>query len=70
MHIALSPGVWRRAGMAGAMSGIDWAAAKILAEGIAEGGSWPVIACYLARFEGGAITGDAKRHKDKKEDEA
>lgn len=54
--------------MAGAMTGINWIAAKVLAEGLAEGGPWPAIARYLARFEAGAIAGEVKRHKDRKDE--
>jgi hypothetical protein len=67
LHLALSPGIWRRAGMSGVMCGIDWTAAKVLAEGVAEGGPWPAIARLLTQFELGALKGEARRIKDKQE---
>lgn len=67
LRVAISPGIWRRGGMAGVMCGIDWAAARHLAEGLGEGLPWPLMARALAWFEGGALKGEAKRHKDKEE---
>lgn len=49
------------------MSGIDWTAAKALAEGLAEGGPWPFIARLLTQFERGALKGDARRIQNEKD---
>lgn len=68
LTLALAPGIWRRAGMGGAMTGIDYAAAKALGDGLAQGSDWGRVVRLLHRFETGAIAGEAKRLKDRKEE--
>lgn len=69
LRLALSPGVWRRAGLDGGMCGVDWAGARALAEGMIPRRLWPLVARLLARFETGAVLGDSKRRKQDKEED-
>ena len=69
LRLALSPGIWRRAGMEAVLSGIDWTAARSLAEGVARGLRWGAVAALLARFETGALLGEARRRKKDKDNE-
>lgn len=51
------------------LSGIDWTAARSLAEGLARGLRWGAIAAHLARFESGALLGESRRRRKDKDNE-
>lgn len=55
------PGLWKFSGL-GVLSGIDWAAARVAADGLTPV-AWPALAPLLAAFEAGAVAGAAARQK-------
>lgn len=69
LRLALSPGVWMRAGMDGVLVGVNWINARLLAAGVGRGLKWADVSQYLARFETGALVGDARRRKKDKEED-
>lgn len=59
-EIAASPGVWRRLGDAGVLTGLEWAAVGMLMPDLEPSDRRMVIAC-LKIIEGAALEGDMAR---------
>jgi len=57
------PGLWLRAGLEGAVTGLDWAGAHAQHQANVTGLEWRRVACLLRAYERGALAGSAKRQK-------
>lgn len=60
-RVAGSPGVWARAGMTGALAGLNWPAALAFADALEAGADREALGEYLSAVEAGALEGEAQR---------
>lgn len=66
MHLATSPGLWRRSGLDGALTGVDWPAVLALAAdaaGAEPGADLSVLTDLARDLELGAVQGAAERSR-------